>query len=304
VNIVLVRFAECLLSSLYGFYDILDFARRKFGWDVELSLELPEQLAGMSSPWEGVPDVVFLPAFSQIEPVALTERYKSFTACLKELSARGTLVCSVCAGGFLLAASGLADGNEITTHWLYFDEMEKSYPAVKVNRSKILIDRGKYISGGGISSFQDLALYLIKRYISEDAARTTAKVFLINPEERSQLEYIIRNLNEGNWDERLDKTRAYMKEHIGDAVTLKDIAGSAGLSVRTLIRKFRSETGMTPAAWFRMLRIEHARTLLETSGYTIEDVAARAGYNDVSAFYRVFNASFGVAPGEYRNRYR
>ena len=300
MEIVILNLPDCLLSSVYGFSDILGFAVKTFDWNAGLEITGGESLTARKQP----PDLIFIPAFTNIHPAELIARNGSVVNILAELSGKGSVLCSVCAGAFLLAETGIASGYEVTTHWKYFDAFQRMYPDTRLNRRKILIDNESFITGGGVTSFQDLALYLIKKHISEEAARITAKVFLINPEERNQLEYVIRNLNTGDRDECVEKAMTFICGRFGDRIGLKEIAEAASVSERTLARKFKKNTGMTPGVYLKVTRIEQGRKLLETTDLTIEDIASRCGYGDLSAFYSAFREETGTAPGEYRRHYR
>ena len=84
------------------------------------------------------------------------------------------LIASVCTGSFLLARAGLLDGRRATTHRNRLELFRNEFPAVKVERGKI-IDEDEIITAGGVSSGIDLALYLLERWFGRDARLREAR---------------------------------------------------------------------------------------------------------------------------------
>ena len=83
----------------------------------------------------------------------------------------------------LLAEAGLLDGQEATTHWAYCDVLRSRYPGVKVRKERALVVSGegqRLVMAGGGTSWQDVALYLIARFASVDAAMHVARINLID----------------------------------------------------------------------------------------------------------------------------
>lgn len=106
-------------------------------------------------------------------------RWPAASRWVREQFDSGATVCSVCTGSVLLADAGLLDGEEATTHWGAAPLFRTFYPAVKLRPERILVPAGpehRIITGGGASSWEDLALYLIARFCSEAEAVRTAKI--------------------------------------------------------------------------------------------------------------------------------
>ena len=99
-------------------------------------------------------------------------------------------------------------------------------------------------------------------------------------------------------DERARKAAAWMREHPGDAGSLKQLARRVSVSVRTLERLFQKETGMTFGKWRQQLRLLHALRLL-AGGSTVTAVALEVGYESPSAFVAAFKRFFGATPARY-----
>ncbi len=91
---------------------------------------------------------------------------------VKQASNSSELVASVCTGALILAAAGLLDGKQATTHWAALDEL-KQFPKITVNHQRF-IEQDKIITSAGISSGIDMALHLVRQLYSPDLSRQVA----------------------------------------------------------------------------------------------------------------------------------
>lgn len=94
---------------------------------------------------------------------------------IKERSKSVEIMASVCTGAFLLAEAGLLNGKQATTHWMDIDRLENDYPDIRVIRDVKYVDEGSIITSGGISAGINMSLYLVKKLMGEDVAKTTAR---------------------------------------------------------------------------------------------------------------------------------
>ena len=119
-------------------------------------------------------------------------KYPVETAWLRRVHARGTLIATVCTGSVLLAESGLLDGRSCACHWAYGPLFRRGLPAGPLPPEQVLElahEADGIITGGGVTSWQDLVLHLIARYCSPAHAAATAKVFLLDRHAEGQLPY-------------------------------------------------------------------------------------------------------------------
>jgi len=217
--------------------------------------------------------------------------------------AKGATVCSVCAGAFWLGHAGLLDRRPATTHWALEDEFRDTFPSVELHPEHILVDDGDIVTAGGIMAWLDLGLFLVERRQGAEIVMQTARHLLIDPAGREQKNYrsFCPNLTHG--DSSILKVQRMLAAGPQDNHGIARLAGMAGLSSRTFQRRFRSATGLTPSAYIRSLRIEKARGLLERTRLSVNEIAWRMGYQDVTAFGRVFYAVTGLTASEYRTRF-
>jgi transcriptional regulator GlxA family with amidase domain len=89
--------------------------------------------------------------------------------------ARGATLVSVCTGAFKLAATGLLDGKEATTHHDFYTPFRENFPKVKLVESKRFVKSGERLyTAGGLSSGIDMALHIVELFYGREVAERTA----------------------------------------------------------------------------------------------------------------------------------
>ncbi len=215
----------------------------------------------------------------------------------------GTIMCSVCAGAFWLGNSGLLQGRPATTHWLLEDEFKKSFPNTQLNSEQLLVDDNDIVTAGGIMAWLDLALYIVQRWQGSAVMTDTARQLLVDPSGREQRNYRSFRpvLNHG--DDVILKLQHWMESNFNHPLQTVDMIKQTGLSDRTLLRRFKKATGLTPNNYVQELRIEKARGLLERTRHPVTEIGWQVGYSDASAFSRLFKDVTGISAGDYRKRF-
>ena len=226
-----------------------------------------------------------------------------FVPWLREQHARGTRLCSVCAGAFVLAETGLLHARPATTHWALSDAFASRFVDVKLDVAQLLIDDGDLLTAGGVMAWIDLGLRLIERTTSTAVMVATARMFLVDPAGREQRHYSDPAPRLSHGDEAILRVQHWLKTRHGDKLTMTAMCAQARLRERTFLRRFQAATGQTPTAYLQQLRVSRARELLETPGQAIDRVAWSVGYEDPSAFRKIFQRIVGLSPGEYRRRF-
>ena len=95
-----------------------------------------------------------------------------------------------------------------------------------------------------------------------------------------------------------------MREDVRGELSLSEFAQSVNLSVWRLCHIFKSDVGMPPIRYLRLLRMERAKDLLESSFLSVKEIAYQVGLNDESHFVRDFKSTYGFSPALYRNRFK
>ncbi|WP_019432069.1 GlxA family transcriptional regulator [Streptomyces sp. AA0539] len=217
---------------------------------------------------------------------------------------RGARVASICTGAFLLAATGLLDGQRATTHWLGAAELARRYPAITVDPEVLYVDNGRTLTSAGVSAGLDLCLHMIRADFGAAVAADVARM-VVSPLERDggQAQFINHEPPVPG-GASLEPLLAWLRENAHRELTLADMADRAALSVRTLNRRFREQTGTTPLRWLQRTRVRRAQYLLESTDRPVERIAADVGCGSPAAFRDSFKRVVGVSPRAYRGAFR
>ena len=210
---------------------------------------------------------------------------------------------SVCSGALILAAAGLLDGRRATTHWAVAHRMAELFPKVKLEIDAIHVRDGALRTAAGVTAGLDLALALVEEDLGREIAKKVAsRLVMFFKRPGGQLQFSRRGEANPTGRSALQEVQRWVAANLASDTGLPALASRAGLSPRHFARLFRHEIGMTPSAWVESVRVDAARSLLET-GERPKQVAATCGFNDVDTFRRAFARRVGVTPAEYRRRY-
>ena len=105
-------------------------------------------------------------------------------------------------------------------------------------------------------------------------------------------------------DKRVEKILEMMRDDVRGELCLAEFAQSVNLSVWRLCHIFKSDVGMPPIKYLRLLRMERAKGLLESSFLSVKEIAFQVGLNDESHFVRDFKATYGHSPAIYRSQFK
>ena len=219
----------------------------------------------------------------------------------------GALVTSACSGALLLAAAGVLDGREATTHWGYADALAHHFPSIHLQRERILVQAGdghRVITAGGASAWTDLMLHLIGRLAGAEEARRIAKIYLLEPHEDGQRCFASLASGKRHEDRLIADAQVWVAEHYHEPNPVGAMAARSGLSERGFLRRFRRATGQSPAEYVQTLRVEEAKQMLETTATSIDDIAAECGYSEPSSFRSAFRKHVGIPASAYRRKWR
>lgn len=213
-------------------------------------------------------------------------------------------LASVCTGAFILAECGLLDNRPATTHWNWCSELAQNYPSVKVEADKIFIRSDSFYTSGGITSGIDLALAMVEEDWGRELALYVARylvMFLKRPGGQSQFSNYLTSEAHHRTDIR--ELQAFIIANPAADLHVDRLAERMAMSPRNFARTFLTETGVTPAKFVEMARIDAARQFLENTELSIETVANQSGFGDSERMRRAFLKHLGVNPQEYRNRF-
>lgn len=326
INVALLAMPEVTASALFGMFDLFSAPGRD--WPFILSGEAGPQLmnpfivAGDGAEFmaaNGIPirphhaladcpppDIVCIPDFFVNPGEVLTGRYGSEAAWLQRAHGQGAYLCSACSGAVLLGEAGFLDGVEATIHWGYVRTLVNNYPnvQVKLDRSLVMAGEGqRIVMAGGGTSWQDLAVWLIARFVSPEEAMRVARIFMLQWHESGQTPFASLLGRVQAEDAIIRACQVWLAEHYAVQSPVAAMVARSGLAERTFARRFARATGLTPLDYVHALRLEEAKQMLETGALPVEAVAEEVGYEDPSFFGRLFRRRVGMTPAQYRRRF-
>ncbi|NGO73521.1 helix-turn-helix domain-containing protein [Streptomyces boncukensis] len=229
---------------------------------------------------------------------------------LRRAHEEGARVIGLCTGAFVLAAAGLLDGRPATTHWMYAPTLAKRYPAVHVDPRELFVDDGDILTSAGTAAGIDLCLHVVRTDHGAEAAGALARRLVVPPRRGNGQEtgghprHLDRSLPEEIGADPLAEVVAWALEHLHEQFDVETLAARAYMSRRTFDRRFRSLTGSAPLQWLITQRVLQAQRLLETSDYSVDEVAGRCGFRSPVALRGHFRRQLGASPAAYRAAYR
>jgi len=185
---------------------------------------------------------------------------------LRERDQATRRTCSVCTGAFLLAATGLLNGREVTTHWRSAERLQRDFPDLRVNDDRIYCESGKYWTTAGVTAGIDLALALIERDHGTDISQRVARrlvVHLRRDGDQRQYSQILRIQDRAAAPFR--QLIELLQARLDHDWSVDVMADTCNMSRRTFQRKFAESFGMGPMAALNSLRLEQAK-ILASSG--------------------------------------
>lgn len=228
---------------------------------------------------------------------------ETLVAELKRAYERGARLLSVCSGSFVIAATGLLNGRRATTHWQYAELMRRMYPEINVDADVLYVDEGNIITSAGSAAGLDACLHLVRRDFGSGKANQLARRLVV-PAHRDggQAQFIERPVPRRERDP-LSPVLQSMTRDLNKELPISHLARLGAMSERTFMRRFKQKTGMTPADWLSVVRVDRARELLEATGLPVEIIASECGLGTGSNLRHHFRRKLGISPTAYRKRF-
>jgi len=244
-------------------------------------------------------DLIIVPGWRGVDRFVPPELQQA----LIDASQRGVRIASICSGVFVLAACGLLDKCKVATHWKYVDALRERFPDVFVDPDVLYIDNGSILTSAGSAAGIDLCLHIIRTDFGVELANEVARQLVV-PAHRDggQSQFISRPVGKeykGNVAKLLD----IIREELGQDWNISRMANACNTSPRTLQRKFRDATGLSPLAWITRERVELAKDLLETTDLNIEKIAEITGLKTPETLRHHFKRITGASPTQFRSKF-
>ncbi|MBF6074896.1 GlxA family transcriptional regulator [Nocardia beijingensis] len=239
---------------------------------------------------------VVIPSWRLGEPLPADVR-----AAVRTAHARGARIVGLCLGSWAVAATGLADGREVTTHWASAAELARAFPSVRVRADTLWSDLGDVVTSAGVAAALDCCLHLVRGDLGSKAATELARSLVTAPHRSgSQAQYIPVAVPDAADDDPIERAMVWARAHLGDPVDLDGWAHVALMSRRTFTRRFRDRTGTSPQQWLLLQRTDRARLLLESTTDTVERIAADTGFGTAVSLRHHFHRILGTSPAAHR----
>ena len=229
-------------------------------------------------------DLVFVPGLDAdllLDPGFIASS-RPFQYWLKKQHEQGVIICSVCTGAFLLAAAGLLDHRNCTTHWKFAERFKLLYPKAKLQNNRLFVADEHIITSAGVSSGIDLALYLAEQLWGAYFAAQIAKEIVIYSRRAigdPQLSVFMQYRN--HLDDRIHQVQDLLSQSLDQRFSIEDLAEKVNMSPRNLTRLFKSTTRVTIGEYLDKLRAERAGQLIK-DGHTLQAAALHCGLKSVT----------------------
>jgi transcriptional regulator GlxA family with amidase domain len=223
---------------------------------------------------------------------------------IKRVVRNFSVVGGIEAGSWILARAGLLDNRAATTHWEDLEEFATHFPDVDLKSDRFVID-GKVFTTGGASPTFDFMLYLIRMRYGYPLAIEVSSAFIYDGVHSATDTQPLVSLGmlENN-EPRVAAAIHVMEQHIDEPVGMAQVAREVKISIRMLEYLFRQTLDMSPAAYYRRLRLQTARRMVVDTRLKLQEIAIRTGFNSLSSFSRLFRHYYQQSPGECRRQAR
>jgi transcriptional regulator GlxA family with amidase domain len=219
---------------------------------------------------------------------------------VSEAATASRRIASICTGAFVLAAAGVLNGRRATTHWANARDLQRRYPAVKVEEDRIFIADDKVWTSAGMTACIDLSLALVEADLGFELSKSVAQKMVVYHRRTGGQSQFSAMLELESKSDRIRHALDYAKRNLRKILSVGELAEVANLSSRQFSRAFRAETGQSPAKAIESLRVEAAKSLVEESRHAIDVVARETGFADPERMRRAFIRKFGHPPQTFR----
>ena len=232
-------------------------------------------------------NLIIVPAISG-NIINSLEVNKKFIPFIIEQYNGGAEVASLCIGAFLLASTGLLNGKQCSTHWLFANQFKEMFPEVKFAEDKIITDQNRIYTSGGATSYWNLLLYLVEKFTNKEMAVMASKFFLLDTEKTTQLPFRIFKGQKEHKDSLILSAQNFIEENFKEKITIDELSERFNLGRRTFERRFKAATKNTIIEYIQRVKIEAAKIDLEKGRKTVTEIMYDVGYTDSKSFRDIF----------------
>lgn len=248
-------------------------------------------------------DAVIVAAFDSQNDAALMRRIEDapeLAPWLRRQHRAGAVLAACGSGVFALAETGLLDRRTATAPWWQQRLFHRRYPAVRLDVTQRITESDRLICAGSFAGLLPMALRVVQRIVSVNAADWLAKTTLIDTAAEVETPQPRSPRQRETHDALVAAVQYQMLQRYAEKGLIGLLADQHAVSTRTLVRRFQRALGMSPQAYLQSLRIEAAQQMLRRTPLAVDRIGQQVGYGDSGFFKRVFRAHTGVTPGAWR----
>ncbi len=221
---------------------------------------------------------------------------------IKRIARNFKAIGGIEAGSWILARCGLLKNRAATTHWEDLEEFAAHFPGVDLRPDRYVVDEPVFTTGGAAPTF-DLILHLIRKRYGYPLAMEVSSVFIYDARQSAAEAQPLVSLGMlESHEPRVAAAIRVMEQHVDDTLNIEQVAAQLDLSVRMLEYLFRDTMNLSPAAYYRRLRLQIARRMVVDTRLQLQEIAIRTGFNSLSSFSRQFKNHYRQSPGECRKQ--
>lgn len=300
LKIVIISYSDRQKAAIYGLIDLFHLAEYACNSLKKIQIKVVSENHDFSN-FLTKQDVIIIPP--SMDGIHTPNNLDKIIHYIKHHHAQQSIIAAICVGTFILAETGLLDGKEATTHWLYADLLQKKFPKMIVNKNKLLVDNEKIITSGGIMSWIDIGLHIVKRFFGHHIMLKTTQFMNVDPPRELQNQYMSFFPKLNHKDTAILKAQYWLMNADIHDINVKNLVLQSGLEERTFLRRFKKATHYLPKNYIQNFYIEYAKGLLETTDIPIEQISWNLGYANSSSFRKNFAKITCLTPREYRNKF-
>ena len=311
--VIAIPKGEIVVTSVTGTYKILSAAVDCSDHDVDLTLAgvkrrniyqngLFQIRTNKSLGMIKEADLIIIPAIEGPIDVALLEN-RPLIKWLEEQYKRGATLASLCTGSFLLGAAGLLQSRRCTTHWLYAEEFLQRFPESIFCKNSIITEEDRIFTSGGAFSFLNLIVYLVEIYFGKSIARDLINIYQVDQYRTSQAPFVKFESQKQHQDASILRVQQFIEKNYSLSISNSTLASVGQLSIRSMMRRFKSATGNTPIEYLQRVRIEKAKNLLSETDLMVSQIQHEVGYKDPKSFREIFSRYTGTLPTSFRKKF-
>jgi len=245
-------------------------------------------------------DTLILPGGNGLHDARLSKKVERWLSSRVHATRR---VATLGSGIYPLAAAGLLDGRNVTTHWRLTKDVAMRFPKLRLTPNSLFVKDDRFYTCAGGASAVDLALALIEEDYGRELALKLAQELLVHVkrsgEQKQHSEALQFQVQSGD---RFADISTWILCNLSGDLSVEALAQRACMSLRNFTRLFKATFGKAPAEFVTRIRITEARRRLEVPRNNIESIATSVGFRSEDAFSRAFRREVGCRPSTYRER--